>query len=128
MALTDEAGTVQATYTHEAFGASTIGGASSTNPYGYSGRESDSTGLYYYRARYCHSSVIRVQFCGVSNLSLREFGGGMTQVPDLNIEDIHERQWSNVVYRVTESERESISFLCSDVSILARYPLGNEPA
>src|SRR5919204_5170594 len=61
------------------------------------------------------SSVIRVEFSGITNLALREFGGGVTQLMSLKIEDIHEWQWSKVVYRVSESEHKAISFLCSDV-------------
>jgi hypothetical protein len=74
------------------------------------------------------SSVVRVQFSGVSDLSIREFGGGITQLLNLNIDDVRDRQWSNVAYRVTELEREAISFLCRDVVILTRYPLGYEAA
>jgi RHS repeat-associated protein len=59
VALTDGAGTVQTTYTYEAFGATGINGTSSTNSYGYTGRESDGTGLHYYRARYYHPTLQR---------------------------------------------------------------------
>ncbi len=52
LALTDSSGTVTTEYTYEPFGATTVTGASSTNPYQYTGRENDGTGLYYYRARY----------------------------------------------------------------------------
>jgi hypothetical protein len=70
------------------------------------------------------SSVVRVRFSSVSNLSIREFGGGITQVMCLVIEDVREWQCENVVYRVSESEHDTISFLCRDVSILTRYPVG----
>jgi RHS repeat-associated protein len=50
--LADEPGTVQTTYAYEPFGSETATGSSSTNSYTYTGRESDGTGLYYYRARY----------------------------------------------------------------------------
>ena len=52
IAVTDTAGTVQTEYTYEPFGKTTVTGASNTNPYQYTGRENDGTGLYYYRARY----------------------------------------------------------------------------
>jgi RHS repeat-associated protein len=52
IAVTDTSGTVQTEYTYEPFGKTTITGASNTNPYQYTGRENDGTGLYYYRARY----------------------------------------------------------------------------
>jgi len=49
--LTNQTGTVQASYQYEAFGKTTITGTSA-NPFQYTGRENDGTGLYYYRARY----------------------------------------------------------------------------
>ncbi len=52
IALTDETGTVRTTYTYDPFGNVTISGESSDNPFQYTGRENDGTGLYYYRARY----------------------------------------------------------------------------
>jgi RHS repeat-associated protein len=51
LALTDETGAVTTSYAYEAFGKTTITG-SSTNPFQYTGRENDGTGLYFYRARY----------------------------------------------------------------------------
>jgi RHS repeat-associated protein len=51
VALSDSTGAVQTSYTYEPFGNTTIAG-SSMNPYQYTGRENDSTGLYFYRARY----------------------------------------------------------------------------
>jgi len=51
LALTDSAGTQVAQYTYEPFGATTAAGSSS-NSSQYGGRENDSTGLYYNRARY----------------------------------------------------------------------------
>lgn len=49
--LTNQTGGIQASYLYEAFGKTTMTGASS-NPFQYTGRENDGTGLYYYRARY----------------------------------------------------------------------------
>lgn len=51
LALTNDAGAVTTTYAYEPFGKTTITGTS-TNPFQYTGRENDGTGLYYYRARY----------------------------------------------------------------------------
>ncbi|MGH2359968.1 MAG: RHS repeat-associated core domain-containing protein, partial [bacterium] len=59
VALTDPAGTVQTQYTYEPFGATTTTGAATGNPIDYTGRESDSTGLKYYRARYYHRGLQR---------------------------------------------------------------------
>ena len=51
MALTDENGVSQATYSYEPFGNTTQAGTS-VNPFQYTGRENDGAGLYYLRARY----------------------------------------------------------------------------
>jgi RHS repeat-associated protein len=50
--LTDENGILKTTYAYEPFGKVTITGEASDNPFQYTGRENDGTGLYYYRARY----------------------------------------------------------------------------
>jgi RHS repeat-associated protein len=52
VALADSAGAVQTEYTYAPFGATTVSGQASTNPYQFTGREHDATGLYFYRARY----------------------------------------------------------------------------
>jgi len=51
LALSNAAGAVAISYAYEAFGKTTITGTS-FNPFQYTGRENDGTGLYYYRARY----------------------------------------------------------------------------
>ena len=52
IALTDDSGVVKTTYTYDPFGNATFSGEASDNPFQYTGRENDGTGLYYYRARY----------------------------------------------------------------------------
>ena len=59
LALSDSAGAVQTQYTYEPFGRTTVTGASNGNPFQYTGRENDGTGLYYYRARYYHPGLQR---------------------------------------------------------------------
>jgi RHS repeat-associated protein len=51
-ALADENGAVKTTYSYDPFGQVAAGGEASDNPFQYTGRENDATGLYYYRARY----------------------------------------------------------------------------
>jgi RHS repeat-associated protein len=58
VALTDGTGAVATEYSYEPFGTSTANGASSSNELGYTGRENDETGVYYYRARY-YSPVVK---------------------------------------------------------------------
>jgi RHS repeat-associated protein len=52
IALTDDAGAVRTQYSYDPFGGTTLSGEASDNPFQYTGRENDNTGLYYYRARY----------------------------------------------------------------------------
>ncbi len=52
IALTDENGAIMTQYVYDPFGKVTIIGEVSDNPFQYTGRENDGTGLYYYRARY----------------------------------------------------------------------------
>jgi len=59
VALADSSGAVQSENTYEPFGKSTATGAANTNPFQYTGRENDGTGLYYYRARYYHPLLQR---------------------------------------------------------------------
>src|SRR2546425_698800 len=58
LTLTGQTGAVQTTYNYEAFGKTTIAGAS-TNPFQYTGRENDGTGFYHYRRRYYSSTIQR---------------------------------------------------------------------
>jgi RHS repeat-associated protein len=52
LSLTDQAGAIQTTYRYDPFG-TTMATGTSSNPYTYTGRETDNgTGLLYYRARY----------------------------------------------------------------------------
>jgi RHS repeat-associated protein len=71
VAVTDNAGVIQTEYTYEPFGKATFNGASNTNPYQFTARENDSTGLGYYRARYYDAQFLRF----VSEDPLRFSGG-----------------------------------------------------
>jgi RHS repeat-associated protein len=57
--VTDAAGAVATAYSYEPFGHTTLGGVVSSNPFQFTGRENDGTGLYYYRARYYHPGLAR---------------------------------------------------------------------
>ena len=59
LALADSAGAVQTEYTYEPFGKATATGILSTNPFQFTSRENDATGLYYYRNRYYHPGLQR---------------------------------------------------------------------
>jgi RHS repeat-associated protein len=57
-ALTDSTGTVQASYTYDPFGNTTVVGSSSST-YQFTGRENDGTGLYFYRALFYSPTLER---------------------------------------------------------------------
>jgi len=59
LALTDSTGTAQTSYTFEPFGNTSASGSATTNSFGYTGRELDVTGLYFYRARYYNPQLQR---------------------------------------------------------------------
>jgi RHS repeat-associated protein len=52
IALADDSGNVKTGYNYSPYGKKNVEGAASDNPFGYTAREDDGTGLYYYRARY----------------------------------------------------------------------------
>jgi RHS repeat-associated protein len=60
LALADDAAALQTQYTYEPFGNTTLTGQPNLNPFQYTGRENDATGLHYFRARYY--SPIRHRF------------------------------------------------------------------
>jgi RHS repeat-associated protein len=59
VALTDFAGAIQTEYTYGPFGTTVMNGVSTATPFQYTGRENDSTGLYYYRSRYYSPALQR---------------------------------------------------------------------
>jgi RHS repeat-associated protein len=71
LALADSTGTIQTQYSYDPFGNSGSTGSASANPYQFTGRENDGTGLDYYRARYYSPTLQRF----VSQDPLY-FGGG----------------------------------------------------
>ena len=59
LALSDEAGAVGAEYTYQPFGAAAGPAAPDPNPYRFTGREVDDTGLHFHRGRYYHPALQR---------------------------------------------------------------------
>jgi RHS repeat-associated protein len=57
--LTNTAGSIQTQYLYDPFGSSVATGGGSSNPYQFTGRENDGTGLYFYRARYYSATYQR---------------------------------------------------------------------
>jgi RHS repeat-associated protein len=71
MALTDNSGALDTQYAYEPFGTTSSSGPANANPYQFTGRENDGTGLYSYRARYYSPALHR--FIGQDPI---EFRGG----------------------------------------------------
>ena len=71
VALADGSGTVQTEYTYDPFGGVSSSGSSTTNPYAFTAREADATGLQYSRLRYYHPRLQRF----ASEDPLRLLGG-----------------------------------------------------
>ena len=69
--LTNSAGALATNYTYQPFGATTLSGTANANPYQFTGRENDGTGLYFYRARY-YSPILQ-RFASQNPL---DFDGG----------------------------------------------------
>jgi len=59
VALTDASGNSQAQYSYGPYGSQSATGATTTNSYTYTGRESDGLGINYYRARYYNPTTGR---------------------------------------------------------------------
>ena len=57
--LTDGSGAIATEYRYEPFGTMSMTGAPTGNPFAFTGREEDGTGLKYYRARYYHPGLQR---------------------------------------------------------------------
>jgi RHS repeat-associated protein len=73
IALTDSAGTIHTQYTYEPFSKMTASGQANANPYQFTGRENDGTGLYFYRACYyrpSRDSLLKIQLVSAAGPEL----------------------------------------------------------
>ena len=59
IALADSGGSISTSFTFEPFGSVSFDGHTPTSAFQFTGRENDSTGLYYYRARYYSPATAR---------------------------------------------------------------------
>lgn len=63
---------------------------------------------------------IRVIFRDVRNLRLNAFGGGLTQIRGIRVENSSARQWDRVRYHITELEDEThFACNCFDITVEA---------
>ncbi len=94
--LSDGLGSLNTEYTYDPFGNATLTGAASDNPWQYTARESDGTGLQYNRARYYRPAAAR--FASEDPMG---FAGGDTNLygyvlnDPVNLVDPTGRTWSN---------------------------------
>jgi RHS repeat-associated protein len=78
IALTDSAGTIHTQYTYEPFSKMTASGQANANPYQFTGRENDGTGLYFYRACYyrpSRDSLLKIQLGSAAGLNFYGYVG-----------------------------------------------------
>lgn len=61
-------------------------------------------------------------FEDVSNLHLRGFGGGLTQVVGFSVRDIRENHWERIRFAVEDYEDSKIEFFCSRIRIDPTLP------
>jgi RHS repeat-associated protein len=90
VAVTESSGVVQTEYTYEPFGRTTVSGAGNSNPFQYTGRENDGTGLYHFRARDYHPTLQR--FVGEDPPDLNEVR--LSLQVDPNDEDTRNLCWT----------------------------------
>ena len=69
------------------------------------------------------SKALSVRFDGVASLSLRAFGGGLTQILGLDVRDVSNQQWDRQPYEVFDYERDVISFRCRAYEIVRHYTI-----
>jgi hypothetical protein len=66
--------------------------------------------------------AMRIRFHGIQGLSLGPIGGGLAQIPGLYIDNIAERGWEGLFWKIGDFEDSRISFHAADVSILSVEP------
>jgi hypothetical protein len=62
---------------------------------------------------------VTLRFDHISNLALREFGGGVKQVMGFDIVDISDRGWEDALFEVEDYEDGCIKFYCKSVEVVA---------
>ena len=58
------------------------------------------------------------RFTGVTDLSIKEFGCGDTQIMGFDVVDLSERGWEGVRYEVQDYENGRIHFLCANIEVI----------
>jgi hypothetical protein len=73
--------------------------------------------------RAADSDAVEMEFDGVADLSLKEFGGGVTQLMLLRARDIRSQQWDRLALEIVDREHERILFRCRSASVRRRGKL-----
>ena len=60
---------------------------------------------------------ISLKFGGVSGLSVKSFGGGLTQIVGLYVKDISRDGWEGLHWEIGQIEDSNIFFRCRNVSV-----------
>jgi hypothetical protein len=63
------------------------------------------------------SDSVRMHCEAVSQFEVKGFGGGHTQLLYLVVEDVSDRQWDRVRFRVGDAEDDKMSFYCNAVVV-----------
>lgn len=63
------------------------------------------------------NNKINIKFYNVSNLYIKIFGGGLTQITGLYIKDISDKGWEKIRWEVGDFEIGAIKFYAADISI-----------
>ncbi len=98
LALADADGNILTQYTYEPFGNTIASGQANANPYHYTSRENDGTGLYSYRARYYSPTVQRfisedpIGFSGGVNLYAYALNDPLQFLDPLGLDPQKERE------------------------------------
>jgi RHS repeat-associated protein len=94
VALASPAGALATQYTYEPFGNTTSAGPASANPFQFTARANDGTGLYFYRARYYDPTTGRflsedpIRFAGGTNLYRYSDGDPVDETDPFGLTDI----------------------------------------
>ncbi len=121
LALTDSTGTIQTQYSYDPFGKSASSGSASANPYQFTGRENDGTGLDFYRARYY--SPANQRFVAQDPIGFR--GGDVNLYAYADNSPVDWDDPFGLLVQICTKFWHPHTFLCDDGNCSGKYPSGN---
>jgi RHS repeat-associated protein len=121
LALASPSSSLVALYAYDPFGNATVTGAPVTNPYEFTGRENDGTGLYFYRARYYSPALQR--FISQDPLG---FGGGDVNLYQLVYANpVNLTDQMGLSYLVFYPREHDLDLYDSEGNLIAQYTAYN---